>query len=60
MERNEEVGAELAQPIKPHAKREAHSCVPGALSRNLERWGSLCREDRVWKKENKDGKTNET
>lgn len=53
-------GAELAQHIKPHAKREAQSCVPESLSHNLERWGSLCREDGAWKKENKDRKTNET
>lgn len=53
-------GAELSQHIKPHAKREAQSCVPESLSHNLERWGSLCCEDGAQKKENKDRKTNET
>ena len=56
----EEVGAELAQHIKPRAKREAQSYVPESLSHNLERWSSLCCEDGARKKENKDRKTNET
>lgn len=55
MERPRRWGAELAQHIKPQAKREAQSCVPESPSPNLERWGSLCREDGARKKENKDG-----
>ena len=54
------MGAELAQHIKPLAKRGTRSFVPEPLACNHGRWGGLYREDGDRKKENRDKKTSET